>query len=133
MYGKRNGIFAIIWIVLGIALIILAAANVVPDFWNGTGAALAVVGIAQLVRYIKYSKDPKFKEKIDLMYSDERYAFIKNRSLAITAYVSIFGMCAASLVFLILGRKEVSSVLAFAICAQLIIYWVIFIIESRKN
>lgn len=133
MYGKKNLIFAIVWFVIGITLIVLSALNVLQDFWTASGAAFAAIGLAQLVRYRKYKTDEKFRQKTDLAYSDERYKYVKGRAFAYTGYISIFGMCIASFVCFILKKTEISAVLAFAACAELVIYWISFMIIERKN
>lgn len=133
MYGKKNLILAIVWLVIGIIIIVLGAMGAVTDSLSPFGAVFAVIGIAQIVRFIRYSRDETFRKKIDIAYSDERYAFIKNKALAWTAYISVLGMCVIMIVCRLIGKNEISEILGYVVCAELVIYYVAYRIIGKKN
>ena len=66
-YNNKRLALSIFWLVLGLVLVVLSAAEVLNDsVYAGMGAALAVVGGLQLGRHIKYRRDPEYREKIRL-------------------------------------------------------------------
>ena len=50
---KQNMIFSSIWIVLGLGLILCSVADMIDDFWSGFGGGLFLIGILQMIRYLK--------------------------------------------------------------------------------
>lgn len=133
MYGKRNLVLAIVWIVLGAVFLVFSLKGVLNDPFSPYGSAFLLVGILRLIRYFRYKNDPEYRKRVDTAYSDERYAFIKGKAMAWTFYISIIGMTAAVIVLQLIGKGDAAAILGYIICAQVIIYMVSFRIVAGNN
>ena len=89
MKRDKRMIFSIIWVILGTVLIALAFAGKVDVFWNGVGSGLLVVGVLQLLRQYRFSKNESYREKIEIEEKDERNHFIRNKTWAWTGYLFV--------------------------------------------
>ena len=132
-YNNKRLALSIFWLVLGLVLVVLSTAEVLNDsIYAGMGAALAVVGGLQLGRHIKYRRDPEYREKIDIAAGDERNRAIRMQSWAWAGYIVVLGEMVASLVAFFMGQILVQRVLMLSACALLVIYWVTYVILSKK-
>ncbi|MBQ2971587.1 MAG: hypothetical protein IJE16_03435 [Ruminococcus sp.] len=130
--AMRRMILSIAWILVGAVISVLSIFEMLDSFWSGFGGALVAVGILQLVRHIRYRTNEDYKEKIDTEVNDERNKFISSQAWAWTGY--IFVLCAAvgAIVFKIMGKDELCSLCATAICLMAVIYLVSYMILKRK-
>ena len=126
-YNNKRLALSIFWLVLGLVLVVLSAAEVLNDsIYAGMGAALAVVGGLQLGRHIKY------REKIDIEAGDERYKSIRLQSWAWTGYLFILVAAVVSVVAYFMGQVVVQQTLCYSICFMLVVYWIANVILNRK-
>ena len=72
MRSNRRIMVSIIYILLGIGLTVAGIITEMDEFWSGMGSALIVVGIIQLVRFVRYAKDSEYRERMDTELGDER-------------------------------------------------------------
>lgn len=132
-YNNKRLALSIFWLVLGLVLVVLSAAEVLNDsIYAGMGAALAVVGGLQLGRHIKYRRDPEYREKIDIEAGDERYKAIRLQSWAWTGYLFILMAAVVSVVAYFMGQVVVQQTLCYSICFMLVVYWIANVILNRK-
>jgi len=131
MKDKRI-IMSIMWLVIGITLICLEIAGIIDDFWGGMGFALTFVGILQMIRYYRYSRNEEYREKMEIEASDERNHFIRNKAWAWTGYVFILIAAAATIIFKVVGQDVLSMAASGAVCLMLILYWGIYMILRKK-
>ncbi len=132
-YNNRKLAMSIFWVILGVTLIILSVAEVLDSaLYSGMGGGLTVVGILQIVRNVKYRKDPEYREKVDTVERDERCRFLRMKSWAWTGYIVILiegiGVVAAT----ILGKETVQHVLSYSVCLMMVVYWVVYMVLNRK-
>ena len=76
MKFPKRIIASIVWIIVGITLSVCSLFNMVDSYWSGMGTALIIVGVLQLIRFIRYQKNPEYKEAVDTNTQDERNRFI---------------------------------------------------------
>ena len=132
-YNNKRLALSIFWLVLGLVLVVLSAAEVLNDsIYAGMGAALAVIGGLQLGRHIKYRRDPEYREKIDIEAGDERYKSIRLQSWAWTGYLFILVAAVVSVVAYFMGQAVVQQTLCYSICFMLVVYWIANVILNRK-
>ncbi|MBR1827176.1 MAG: hypothetical protein IJ771_05615 [Clostridia bacterium] len=132
-YNNKKLALSIFWVVLGLTLFILSLTEVLDDsVYAGMGGALAVIGALQIWRNLKYRRDPEYREKIDIAASDERNRAIRMQSWAWAGYIVVLGEMVASLVAFFMGQILVQRVLMLSACALLVIYWVTYVILSKK-
>lgn len=124
---------AIVCIVLGIALIVIANVTKARDsFISSFGFALALVGAMRVRNYLMITKNEETIRKQQIAESDERNIAISNKakSLAFGIYVCIAGAVVIALE--ILNITLIATVVAYSVCAMLILYWVAYWIVRRK-
>lgn len=131
MNNKRKTI-SIVWVVTGLILIGLAFAGKVDEFWNGTGFALAAVGLLQLLRQHRFDRNEAYRERFETEVKDERNHFIRNKAWAWAGYIFILTMGASVIVLRIVGWDMLSTVASFIVCFMLILYWGAYMVLKRK-
>ena len=132
-YNNKRLALSIFWVILGAALIALSVAGVLDSArYSAMGGGLVVVGALQIARNLKYRKDPQYREKIDVELKDERSRFLRMQSWAWTGYVVVLVQGVAAVVAVVLGQRTVQLVLSYSVCLILVVYWVSYLILSRK-
>ena len=101
---KQNIIFSIIWIVLGLGFFICGAIDMIDDFWSGFGGGLFVIGILQMIRYLRYRTDQEYRENFDINVTDERNQFLAGRH-GLPLPMCFFFLHHLQLSFLVLSEK----------------------------
>lgn len=133
MNNNKRLVLSIFWTVLGITLMILSIAEVLDDsVYSGMGGALTAVGALQLMRNLKYRRDPEYREKIDTELNDERNRFLQMKSWSWAGYIAVMVQAAASVAAYFMGQRTVQLVLWYSICLLVLAYWVSWMILSRK-
>lgn len=131
MKNKRI-ILSIIWIVLGGLLWGLSLSGRVDDYWGTFGFALAMVGVLQLLRRHRISKNPEWKEKIEIAEKDERNHFIRCKAWAWAGYLFILIVSLATIVLRLMGQELLSVAAAYAICLMVFLYWGAYWLLQKK-
>ena len=133
MYNNKRLALSIFWVVLGLVLFVLSLTEKLDSsYFSGMGVALTVVGTLQIIRNLRYRKDAEFKEKIDIEVTDERNRFIRLQSWAWTGYIIVLVEAAGSLAAAVLGQETVRLVLSSSVCLIVCVYWITWLILSRK-
>lgn len=132
MRSNRRIMVSIIYILLGIGLTVAGIITEMDEFWSGMGSALVVVGIIQLVRFVRYAKDSEYRERMDTELGDERNRFISGRAWAWAGYLFVFAGAVASIVFRIMGEELLSLAASGSVCFILVAYWVSYLVLKRK-
>ena len=133
MYKNKRLALSIFWVVLGLVLFVLSEAEIVDSsYFSGMGVALAVVGTLQVIRNLRYRKDAEYKEKIDIEVTDERNRFLRLQSWAWTGYIVVMVEAAGSIAAAVLGQEIVRQVLSYSVCLIICVYWITWLILSRK-
>jgi hypothetical protein len=124
---------SIFWVVLGLVLFALSMVGILDSsYFSAMGAALAVVGTLQVIRHLRYRKDKEYKEKIDIEVTDERNRFLRLQSWAWTGYIVVFIEAAGSIAAAVLGQETVRQVLSYSVCLIVCVYWITWLVLSRK-
>lgn len=132
-FNNRKLALSIFWVVLGAVLIGLSVAEIIdPTLYSAMGAALAVIGVLQIRRNLKYRKDPEYREKIDIEMGDERLTNLRMRSWAWTGYATVLAAAVGSLIAMALGQEVVQTVLGYTVCFVLVVYWISYLILNKK-
>ena len=130
-YNKRI-FLSLFWLVLGAVLIALEIMGKIDGFWSGMGAAFIGVAIVQIIRYARYKKDDSYKERVDTANRDERNRFIANKAWAWSGYLFVMITAVAALALRIAGENVLSMAASGALCLMLVLYWVCYLILSKK-
>lgn len=132
-YNNKRLALSIFWVVLGAVLLVLSTAGILDSsMYGGMGGALIAVGILQCMRNVRYRKDSSYREKIDTEAGDERNRFLRMKSWAWTGYIVVLVQAAGSIIAFVRGQQLVQEVLWFSICLIVGVYWISYMILSRK-
>lgn len=132
MKHDRRVIASICYVVLGAVLLALGIMEVVDEFWSGMGGALLVVGVLQVVRFFRYRNNEEYREKAEIAAKDERNHYIRNKAWAWSGYLFVLIAAVATIAFKIAGQDILSFAASMAICLLLVLYWVSFLVLSKK-
>ena len=132
-YNNKRLTLTVFWIVLGAVLVVLTVTEVLDSsIYSGMGGALMAVGTLQLIRAVKYRKDSEYKEKVDTELGDERNRFLRMKSWSWAGYFTILIEGIGAIIAMALGERTVQLVLSYSVCLVLVIYWIAYVILSKK-
>ena len=132
-YNNKRLALSIFWMVLGIVLIILTVTDVLDQsIYAGMGGALTTVGFLQMMRNLRYRKDEDYREKIDTEFGDERNSFLRMKSWAWTGYIVVLAEGIGVVIAMITGQELVCKVLSYSVCLIVGVYWITYMVLSRK-
>ena len=132
-YNNKRLALTVFWIVLGAVLVVLTVTEVLDSsIYSGMGGALMAVGTLQLIRAIKYRKDSEYKEKVDTELGDERNRFLRMKSWSWAGYFTILIEGIGAIIAMAQGERTVQLVLSYSVCLVLVIYWIAYVILSKK-
>lgn len=132
-YNNKRLALSIFWVVLGAVLLILSITGILDSsIYAGLGGALIAVGVLQIIRNLKYRNDTGYREKIDTEISDERNSFLRMKSWAWTGYIVVLVEAVGVVVAMILGKETIQSILIYSVCLIVAVYWITYMVLSRK-
>ena len=129
---KKEIIFAIIWLLLGLALTVLSVLEALDEFWSGMGSALLVIGSLRLLRGYRLSKSDTYREKREVAETDERFHFIRTKAWSWAGYLFIIISALACIILKLLGQDLLCMAASGALCLMLVLYWTSFFILKKK-
>ena len=132
MKYDRRMYLSLFWLVLGAALFVCSALEIVDSYWSGMGGGLLGVGIVQLVRHIRYRKNEDYREKVDIAVSDERNKFLTGKAWAWAGYLFVLVSGVATIALKILGQDQWSLAASCALCLLLVLYWGCYLVLKWK-
>ena len=96
MYDNKRLALSIFWVVAGIALVVLSVMEVLDSsLYAGMGGGLAVVGVFQIVRNLKYRTNAEYREKVDVEVNDERNKYLRMKSWSWAGYITVLELTRA--------------------------------------
>ena len=132
MKRNRRMILSIVWIVLGAALLGSNLAGLLGDYWGGLGGGLLGVGVFQIIRNVRYLRNPEYREKVDTTNQDERNRFLANKAWAWAGYLYVLIAAIATIVFRLLGKTELSTAAGFSVCIIMVFHWLSYLYLQKK-
>lgn len=122
----------IVYIILGAVLLGCGIAEIVDSFWSGMGGALIGIGAIRIFQFVKFRKNPEYREKIEIEANDERNKFISARAWAWAGYAFVMLSALGTIGFKIAGNDLLSQFCAYAVCLVIILYWISYMLLRRK-
>jgi hypothetical protein len=133
MYDNKRLALSIFWVVAGIALVVLSVMEVLDSsLYAGMGGGLAVVGVFQIVRNLKYRTNVEYREKVDVEVNDERNKYLRMKSWSWAGYITVLVEAIGVVVAMITGNHQLQITLAYSVCLITFSYWVAYMVLSRK-
>ena len=131
-YNNKRLTLSVFWVLLGTALTVLSAKEVLDSQYSSMGTVFIVIGAMQVIRNIRYRKDPEYRERINTEFSDERNSFIRMKSWSWAGYIVVLVESVGVVVAMILGERTVQMLLSYSVCLILCVYWITYLVLSRK-
>ena len=132
MYNSKKIIWYVILVIAGAALFLAGCFEVLDSFWSGMGGGLAAVGAVRLALAARYKKEPDYARQIDISNNDERNRFISGKAKSWTMYLTVIILAVLSIILRAAGSVSQSQICLYVMCGMLVIYWVAYMILSRK-
>ena len=132
MKPEKKVYINIFWIIIGVVLLGCGVAGIVDSFWSGMGGALIGVGTVRIVQFVRYRKNPEYREKVEIEANDERNKFIGGRAWAWAGYGFVMLNAVGTIAFKIAGNDLLSQYCAYSVCGILLLYWVAFLFLRKK-
>ena len=129
---KRDTIFSLIWLAIGLPLMGLSIAGLLDEFWSGMGSALVVIGALRLLRAHRLNKNDEYREQMETFQTDERLHFLRASAWSWAGYLFVIIGGISVIVLKLLGRELLSLAASGAVCLMLVLYWVSFLILKKK-
>ena len=132
-YNNKRLALSAFWVILGVTLIILSVSGVLESaLYGGMGGGLTVVGVFQVIRNLRYRRDNEYKEKIDTEFSDERNSFLRMKSWSWAGYITVLIEAIGAVVAMVMGQETIQLVLSYSVALIVFVYWLMYMILSRK-
>ena len=90
------------------------------------------IGAIRIVQFIKFSKNPEYREKMDIESKDERNKFISLNAWAWSGYVFVMLNAIGTIAFKIAGNESLSMYCSYMVCIVLVLYWGCYLILRKK-
>ncbi|MDO4805618.1 MAG: hypothetical protein Q4A07_00065 [Coriobacteriales bacterium] len=135
MTVKNRVAWYVAYVVGGAVLFVLGMLDVSGNgdqYLCGIGGGLVGVGAIRLVQEARRVKDPAYAKRLEVNASDERNVFVAGKSAQITFKWSILGLAIANIVLRPFGYHLVANVLGVVMCMELVVYWVSYLVLSRR-
>lgn len=129
---NKRFIVSIVEIIIGVILIGCSVLGIIDEFWSSMGAAMLVVGVAFLIRQIKYKTNEEYREKYDVERSDERNRYLSGKAWAWAGYLFVMIAAVATIMLKLTGREELMLMASGSVCLIVLLYWVSYVILKRK-
>ena len=129
---NRRLALGVVYIIIGILLSVLSFVSIVDEWWQSFGVAIFIVGIVDIIRYIKYRRNVEYKEKVDLSNSDERNRFLSMKAWSWAGYMFVIISGIGVIGFQIAGLRVWSIACSYCVCLIMILYWISYTILKRK-
>ena len=130
--------FAVLWVIVGIALWIAA---LVPewenDYYSGLTSGMAgcflVIGVVRLVRVRRWEKDPEKAADYEAALRDERTVYVSNKARSVTFFVSVYVQLAAGLIAIyVFDQRLLGQVLCYLTCFQCLLFTILFRVYNKR-
>ena len=102
-------------------------------YLSGFVVGFLSVNIAILIKNIIAFKNPKKLKKIEVVEKDERLIKIVNNAYAFTFRIVVLIEALVSVIALILGKFNISTLVGVIIGIQMIILFITYVVLSKKN
>lgn len=103
------------------------------SYFFGGATGLLLVAIANSIRILRMKKNPKYRKEQETAQKDERLISLRNRSMAVSYYLTVMGAAVASIISAARGDMVSAENFSFLSSISLVIYLVTYLILSHKE
>ncbi len=117
---------------IGVVLLVISMFGVVDAFWAGQGGAILGVSAVRVIQFIRYKKDEEYAQRVKVANGDERNLYLAEKARSWGFSMSILLEFIGVIGFHVAGQPELSTLLGFVICLQLVLYWIFWLWGRKK-
>lgn len=96
------------------------------------GTMLAVIALKNIRKNLAYLKNDEKLRKEEIIENDERNISIVNRARSLSFIIFVVILSVLGTVLYALGKADIATLVFEGLCALVIIYWICYIVISRK-
>jgi|GEM_PF-1944177 len=128
-------LYSVIMIIISIAIFTFAIIDNSQnkDYLLGLGVGFLMINIIMIVKNLQLLSNPKKLKEIEVVEKDERILKIVNDSYAMTFRITLFIEAIITMILAIFSKKDISYIIGMVIGIQLIVFFVTYVIYSKKN
>ena len=124
---------AVAYCLLGSALMI---ADLIKPFGNKFifpfGFSMLILGVLRLFQHRKITKDEKAMHRREITETDERTRMLSERAKSWTFSFMLMMAGIAVIILSVLGYHEQAQPIAWIMCLTIGVYWVFYLLASKK-
>lgn len=126
---KKNFVFSISMLVLGIVLLVVSNLEIMPigslgSSLFGMGCGLTSAGLTSSIISYRTLKNPKKLEEAEINETDERNLLLREKTNSKVYSIFVYIECAMIFLASILGSKEIVFLLSFLVIAKLLTWYI---------
>jgi len=130
---KQRLYIGVIYIALGVMMIVgVFASESDNDFISALGFAVAMVGVARIIQYLKITKNGDSIKKQKINETDERNLSIIQKAKSVTFSIYILVTFTAVIITSLIDMPDVAKWLGYSQLVLVIIYWSCYWIYQKK-
>ena len=129
---KIKLIISVFEVLVGITLLVCNLFNLVDEFWGGFGVSFIIIGVLFLLRNIRYFKNEKYREEVDIQTGDERNKYLSLKAWAWSGYLFVIISAIGTIIFKLVGKEELMMLASGSICLVVLLYWISYMILRKK-
>lgn len=131
---KTRLYYGIICIVLGAIMIIgVTVTKAENEYIAALGFALAMVGVARIIQYLKITKNEDSIKKQKINETDERNLSIIQKAKSATFSIYLLISCSVVIVTALIDMPEVAKWIGYSQFVLVIIYWICYWVIRKKS
>jgi len=131
---KTRLYYGIICIVLGVVMIIgVTVTESENEYISAFGFALAMVGVARIIQYLKITKNEDSIKKQEINETDERNLSIIQKAKSATFSIYLLISCSVVIVTALIDMPDVAKWIGYSQFVLVIIYWICYWIYQKKS
>ena len=130
---KQRLYIGIIYIALGVMIIVGGfSSKSNNDFISALGFAIAMVGVARIIQYLKITKNEDSIKKQKINETDERNLSIIQKAKSATFSIYLLFSCTVVIITSLFDMPDVANWFGYSQFVLVIIYWICYWIYQKK-
>ncbi len=131
---KQRLYYGIICIALGVMMIVgVSASKSNNEFISALGFAVAMVGVARIIQYLKITKNEESIQKQKINETDERNLSIIQKAKSATFSIYLLISCTVVIITALFDMPDIAKWIGYSQFVLVIIYWICYWIIRKKS
>ncbi len=131
---KQRLYYGIICIALGVMMVVgVSASKSDNDFISAFGFAVAMVGVARIIQYLKITKNEESIQKQKINETDERNLSIIQKAKSATFSIYLLISCSVVIITALIDMPDIAKWIGYSQFVLVIIYWICYWVIRKKS